>query len=66
MVLPYKPIPVINVPELGNLSAVTACEKMKVASQNDRQQLDAAKNLTYLKGFYEGVSYVQIYIASLP
>ena len=56
MVLPYKPIPIINIPELGNLSAVTACDHMKVTSQNDRQQLEKAKNMTYLKGFYEGVS----------
>ena len=28
---------------------------MKVTSQNDRVQLEKAKELTYLKGFYEGV-----------
>ena len=55
MVLPYKPIPIISIPELGSLSAVTACDQMKVTSQNDRQQLEKAKNMTYLKGFYEGV-----------
>ena len=55
MVLPYKPVPIIDVPELGNLSAVTVCEQLKVASQNDRQKLDKAKDMTYLKGFYEGV-----------
>ena len=60
MVLPYKPVPIINIPELGNLSAVTACEQMKVTSQKDRHQLDKAKNMTYLKGFYEGVSLYKI------
>ena len=49
-------IPIIHIPELGDLSAAVACDKMKVTSQNDRVQLDKAKELTYLKGFYEGVS----------
>jgi leucyl-tRNA synthetase len=55
MVLPYAPVPIINIPEIGDLSAVYACDKMKVNSQNDKDQLDKAKELTYLKGFYEGV-----------
>ena len=49
-------VPIIDVPGLGNLSAVTACEQLKVASQNDKQNLEKAKDMTYLKGFYEGVS----------
>ena len=57
MALPFQPVPIINIPELGNLSAVTACEQLKVVSQNDRQKLEKAKEMTYLKGFYEGVSY---------
>ncbi len=55
MVLPFSPIPIIRVPELGDLSAVFACDKMKVNSQNDKDQLEKAKEMTYLKGFYEGV-----------
>jgi len=32
MVLPYAPIPIIDIPEYGNLSAVRACEEFKVTS----------------------------------
>lgn len=59
MVLPYDPIPIVNVPELGNLPAIVACEMFKVNSQNDKVQLAEAKELTYKKGFYEGVMLIE-------
>lgn len=55
MVLPYQPTPIIDVPGLGNLSAVTAYEQFKIQSQNDREKLLEAKELVYLKGFYDGI-----------
>ena len=48
-------IPIIHIPGLGDVAAEVACERMKVNSQNDRVQLDKAKELTYLEGFYKGV-----------
>lgn len=61
MVLPYDPIPIIDVPDFGNLSAVTVCEQLKIQSQNDRDQLQEAKEMVYLKGFYEGIMTVPEY-----
>ncbi|KAM5300740.1 leucine--tRNA ligase, cytoplasmic [Glossophaga mutica] len=55
MVLPFEPVPVIEVPGFGNLSAVTICDELKVQSQNDREKLAEAKEKLYLKGFYDGV-----------
>ena len=54
MVLPYDPIPIIRVPGYGDLSAVKACDDLKIKSQNDQELLAEAKDLTYKKGFYEG------------
>ncbi|KRZ18613.1 Leucine--tRNA ligase, cytoplasmic [Trichinella zimbabwensis] len=56
MVLPFNPVPIIDVPEFGKLSAPTACEEAKVQSQNDIATLIAIKDKIYLKSFYDGVS----------
>ena len=50
-------VPIINVPGYGKLCAVTACDRYKVNSQNDKDKLLEAKEDTYKKGFYEGVSW---------
>ncbi|GJD05698.1 Leucine--tRNA ligase, cytoplasmic [Galdieria sulphuraria] len=53
-VFPFEPVPVVDVPTFGDLSAKVACEKFHVRSQNDVDALKKAKDLVYLKGFYEG------------
>ncbi|XP_076181094.1 leucyl-tRNA synthetase [Ptiloglossa arizonensis] len=61
MVLPYDPIPTIELPEFGKLSAVTLYDKLKIQSQNDTAKLLEAKELVYLKGFYNGILLVGKY-----
>jgi len=58
MVLPFKPLPIIHVPGFGDLSAVTVVDQLKIMSQNDRDKLAEAKEMVYLKGFYEGTMLV--------
>ena len=59
MVIPYKPIPIINIPDYGDLSALKACDEFKIQSQNDSEKLKEAKEKLYLKGFYDGVMLVE-------
>ncbi|KAL0994734.1 hypothetical protein UPYG_G00126440 [Umbra pygmaea] len=58
MVLPFEPVPIIDIPGYGNMSAPMVCDELKIQSQNDREKLAEAKEKVYLKGFYEGIMLV--------
>lgn len=64
MVLPYKAVPILEIPEFGNLSAIFVYDKLKIQSQNDKDKLTQAKEMVYLKGFYDGVLLVGEYKGS--
>ena len=52
MVLPFDPVPIISIPDFGDLAAVTVVDKLKIQSQNDRDKLAEAKEMVYLKVYY--------------
>lgn len=56
--MPFEPIPILEIPDFGSLSAVTVYEKLKIQSQNDKEKLAEAKEMVYLKGFYDGVGFL--------
>ncbi|XP_008788336.1 leucine--tRNA ligase, cytoplasmic [Phoenix dactylifera] len=57
-VMPFQVIPIINIPEFGDISAEKVCIDLKIKSQNDKDKLAEAKRLTYLKGFTDGTMLV--------
>lgn len=56
-----KPISIVNVPEIGSLSAVDLCEKLGVKNQHDTEKLKKIKEEVYTKGFYTGTMLVGKY-----
>ena len=56
-----EPIPVINTPTYGDLTAPALVKKLKINSQKDVKQLAEAKELAYKEGFYAGTMLVGEY-----
>lgn len=54
-VMGFEPIPIIDIPGMGNLSAKFCCEEFKVASYKDAENLTKAKDRCYGEGFREGM-----------
>lgn len=54
----FDPIPLIDIPNVGNISAQFWCEHFKVASYKDADGLAKAKDKCYGEGFREGVMLV--------
>jgi leucyl-tRNA synthetase len=61
MVLPFEPVPIIELEPYGRLAAPAICSQMKIQSQNDRDKLIEAKEKIYTKSFYDGVLLVGTY-----
>lgn len=57
----FKPVPIINIPDFGNLSALEVCTKLEIKSSKDKEKLAKAKDEVYTKGFYAGVMEVGDY-----
>lgn len=53
-VMPFPPVPLINIPELGDECAKFMCEKLKINGPNAADLLEEAKKVCYQAGFYQG------------
>jgi leucyl-tRNA synthetase len=51
----FNVIPTINIPSIGECPAVILAEQLGIKSQNDKELLAKAKELSYAKGFSEGI-----------
>jgi leucyl-tRNA synthetase len=56
--VPFEPVPIIEIPGMGNMAARTLYDKLKIQSHKDADKLKEAKDLCYLEGFYKGVMLV--------
>lgn len=50
----FKPVPIIDIPKLGNLSALDVVNQFEIKGPKDKDKLAKAKDECYSKGFYSG------------
>ena len=53
-VAPFKPVEIIETPDLGRCSAEFICQKLKIVSQKDTEKLHEAHDICYNSGFHKG------------
>ena len=58
--IPFEPVPIITIPDFGDMCAVKLVDDLKIKTQKDRDLLAQAKEMAYKKGFYEGKMMVGI------
>ena len=51
----FKPVPIISIPDYGNLSAIEVCNRFEIKNSKEKEKLAKAKDEVYSKGFYAGV-----------
>jgi leucyl-tRNA synthetase len=56
--VPFDPIPIIEIPGLGNLAAQKCYDDLNIQSHKDADKLKQAKEMCYLEGFYKGIMMV--------
>jgi leucyl-tRNA synthetase len=54
----HEPIPVLNTPAYGDVTAAALVAKLKINSQKDKVQLAEAKDIAYKEGFNNGTMLV--------
>jgi leucyl-tRNA synthetase len=57
----FEPVPIISIPELGDLAAVKVSEDLQIKTPKDTALLAEAKGKVNLKGLYEGTMIVGAY-----
>lgn len=50
-----EPIPIINVPDYGELAALKITEQLGIKNQGDSEKLEEAKKIVYKLGFHKGI-----------
>eukprot|EP00727_Mastigamoeba_balamuthi_P002940 m51a1_g12643 putative leucyl-trna synthetase (1011) ;mRNA; r:111-3323 len=53
-ILPFELVPVLRVPEYGDVAAEALCRELRISGPDESALLEKAKERSYLTGFYNG------------